>query len=64
MSYDSDCEAYSYVRQQNNEIKSRFITSSKEKIYLFEGTRKIFEMTKQCEILDTITVNHYPGLYC
>ena len=54
MSYDIDKKAYSYVGPQTNSFANRSIVSSKDKLYLFESF-KILEMTKQYEVLNTIT---------
>ena len=55
LSYDIHNEAYSYVGEQSFRKTFRCIASSKEKLYLFEDN-KISVMSKQCEVLDTITV--------
>ena len=60
MSYDIGSKAYSYVGLQNNDKASRCVVSYKEKLYLFEG-KSIFKMTKQCEVLDTITIDREFG---
>ena len=61
ISYDVDNQAYSYVGLQNDDEVDRILVSSREKLYLFEHT-KIFEMTRQYEVLDTITTKNGPGL--
>ena len=52
ISYEIDNIAYTYVGQYNEKAASRCITSSKEKLYLFEG-KQIFEMTKQYEVFSS-----------
>ena len=56
VSYDIRNEAYSYVGEQSKGLCC--VASSKDKVYLFER-EQIFEMNKQCEVLDTITIDRH-----
>ena len=55
ISYDIDNEAYSYVELPTI-LDDPILISSKEKLYLIDQDQS-FEMNKQCEVLDTFTVD-------